>query len=56
MGLLHEPDKAEASFVLTPDYDTLMAEFAAANPEYPSPHFTPAEKVMCAVLHWPAEH
>lgn len=38
-GLLYEYDQDEDAddFVLTPDYDQLLAEYAAANPDNPTP-------------------
>jgi hypothetical protein len=39
MALLFEPEKAEDGFVVTPDYDRLMVEFAEADPDHPDPRF-----------------
>ena len=36
-GLLYEYDQDEDSFVLTPDYDEMLAEYATANPDDPTP-------------------
>lgn len=38
-GLLYEYDQDEDAddFVLTPDYDALLAEYAAEHPDQPSP-------------------
>lgn len=51
MPLLHEIDRDDF-FVLTPDYDAMMTEWAVDNPECPDPRFTDDEAAQLVFV-WP---
>ena len=54
MPLLHEPDKAEDTFNLTPDYDATLNEWAAQHPDRAHPRFT-ADECAAFTYRWPVD-
>lgn len=52
MPLLYEPDEAQDSFVLTPEYDALIAEWENSNPEHPDPRFS-TDECRPFAFRWP---
>ena len=52
MGVLYDPTRAMDTFVLTPDYDMLLAEWAEANPNHPDPRFN-ADEIRPMAYRWP---